>query len=172
VNLVIPLEQEDVVHLDDNDEVMEGLKLRPVESNFDDLVSKLQHRFDALSVHRLCYYQSYYPLTEAMENLRQTMEADPSAGNKVDAFGMTPFHILALSQIPNLSLFQALLKVYKMDIIHANDKYGSTPLGYLCLNHTHNSAIVIQSLLAASCDLPTSPMAWVSPMEVRYFDCY
>jgi hypothetical protein len=87
------------------EEFMEKLKLGTVVSNFDDLVSKLLHRFDALPVHRLCYYQSYYPLTEAMKNLRQSMDADPSAGTKVDSFGMTPFHILALAQTPNLSLF-------------------------------------------------------------------
>jgi hypothetical protein len=52
---------------------------------------------------------SYHPLMEAIENLRQAMDADPAGGTKVDAFGVTPFHILALSQIPNFSLFQALL---------------------------------------------------------------
>jgi hypothetical protein len=46
------------------------------------------------------------------------MDADASGGTKVDAFGMTPFHILELSQTPNLSLLQELLKVYKVDITH------------------------------------------------------
>jgi hypothetical protein len=147
VNLAIPSEQH-VVHLDP-EEFMEDLKLRYAASNFDDLVSKLQHRFDTLAVHRLCYYQSYYPLTEAMENLRQSMDADLSAGTKADSFGMTPFHILALSQTPNLSLFQALMKVYQVDIIHTRDKFGSTPIDYLCLNHTSDSTMVIESLLQA-----------------------
>jgi hypothetical protein len=126
---------------------MENLELRHVASNFDDLVSKLQHRFNELSVHRLCYYQSYYPLTEALGNLRQAIDADKSAGTKVDAFGMTPFHILALSQTPNLSLFQELLKVYKGAIIGAKDKFGSNPIDYLCLNHAPEATTVIQSLL-------------------------
>jgi hypothetical protein len=148
VNLVVPSEQRfqqvDVFY---DDQFMEGLKLRHVASSFTDLVSKLQHRFDDLPVHRLCYYQSYYPLMEAMENLRQSMDADPAAGNKVDAFGMTPFHILALSQTPNLSLFQALMKVYKVDTIRTKDKFGSNPIDYLCMNHIAASATVIQSLL-------------------------
>jgi hypothetical protein len=148
VNLVIPSEQRfqqlDVYY---NDRFMVGLKLGRVARNFDDLVSKLQHRFDDLPVHRLCYYQSYYPLMEVMEKLRRTMDTDPGAGNKVDAFGMTPFHVLALSQAPNLSLFQALTKVYKMNIIHTKDKFGSTPIDYLCVNETPASATVIQSLL-------------------------
>jgi hypothetical protein len=146
VSLVLPLEQH-VERLDDDAEFMENLELRHVANNFDDLVSKLQHRFDALPVHRLCYYQSYYPLTEAMENLRQAMDADPSAGTKVDAFGMIPFHILALAQTPILSLFQELLKVTKENIIQTRDKFGSIPIDYLCLNHAPEATTVIQSLL-------------------------
>jgi hypothetical protein len=78
------------------------------------------------------------------------MDPDLSACTKGDCFGMTPFHILALSQTPNLSLFQALRKVYKVDMIHAKDNFGSTPIDYLCLNHTPDSAMVIQSLLQTS----------------------
>jgi hypothetical protein len=146
LNLVIPskqdFEQPYAVRFFEN-----CWRLRHVASSFTDLVSILQHRFDDLPVHRLCYYQSYYPLMEAMENLRQSMDADPAAGNKVDAYGMTPFHILALSQTPNLSLFQELTKVYKVDIIRAKDKFGSNPIDYLCMNHMPTSATVIQSLL-------------------------
>jgi hypothetical protein len=148
VNLVMPAEQLCLqLDDDDGDEIMQGLKLRHVARNFDDLFTKLQHRFDDLPVHRLCYYQSYYPLMEAMKNLRQSMDADPAAGNKVDAFGMTPFHILALSQTPNLSLLPALMKVYKVDIIRTRDKIGSTPIDYLCMNQNPASALVIGSLL-------------------------
>jgi hypothetical protein len=75
------------------------------------------------------------------------MDADPGAGTNVDAFGMTPFHILALSQTPNLSLFQILMKVYKVDTIHTRDKFGSNPIDYLCMNHIPASTAVIQSLL-------------------------
>jgi hypothetical protein len=148
VNLVWPSEQRfqqlDEYHVD---VFNEGLKLTHVASSFTDLVSKLQHRFDDLPVHRLCYYQSYYPVMEAMENLRQSMYADPAAGNKMDAFGMTPFHILSLSQTPNLSLLQELMKVYNVDIIRTRDKFGSNPMDYQCMNPTPVSATVIQSLL-------------------------
>jgi hypothetical protein len=146
MNLVIPPEQHFAQLDDDDDEFMEGFKLGTAASNFDDLVGKLQHRFDTLPVHRLCYYQSYYTLTEAMVNLQQNMDADPSAGIKVDSFGMTPFHVLALSQTPNLSLL-AMLAVYQVNIICKRDKFGSTPIDYLCLNHTHEATTAIQSLL-------------------------
>jgi hypothetical protein len=147
VNLVVPSEQEHTEQILRDAGFMDDLKLRHVASSLADLVRKLQHRFDDLSVHRLCYYQSYYPLTEAMENLQEAMDADPSAGTKVDAFGMTPFHILALSQTPNLHLFQELLKVYKVDIICTKDKFGSNPIDYLCLNHAPEATTVIQSLV-------------------------
>jgi hypothetical protein len=146
MSLVIPPEQQ-FARLDDEDEFMQGFNLGAAASNSDDLVRKLQHRFDALPVHRLCYYQSYYPLTEAMENLQQNMDADPSACTKVDSFGMTPFHIVALSQTPNLPLFQALLAVHQVDILRTRDLFGSTPIDYLCMNHTHEATTVIQSLL-------------------------
>jgi hypothetical protein len=146
VNLVIPSEEQRIRQFED-DELMENLKLGTVVNNLDDLVSELKHRFDGLPVHRLCYYQSYYPLTEALENLREVMYYDTSDANKLDSFGMTPFHILALSQTPNLHLFQELQEVYKVDIIRTRDKFGSTPLDYLCLNHTSDSSKVIQSLL-------------------------
>jgi hypothetical protein len=151
VNLVIPSEQHVQQLGDDGNEFMDDIKLGTVVTKFDDLVRKLQHRFDALPVHRLCYYQSYYRSTEALENLRQAMNADPSACTKVDSFGMTPFHILALAQTPSLALFQELfLKVNKVDSIQLMDKFGSTPADYLSLNVTRDSVNVLDSLLETS----------------------
>jgi hypothetical protein len=43
--------------------------------------------------------------------------------------------------------FQALGKIHKVDIIHTSDKFGSTPIDYLCVNQTPASALVIRSLL-------------------------
>jgi hypothetical protein len=68
MNLVIPSEQHFAQLDDGDDEFMRGFKLGTAASNFGDLIGKLQHRFDTLPVHRLCYYQSYHPLTEAMES--------------------------------------------------------------------------------------------------------
>jgi hypothetical protein len=65
VNLVMQSEQ-NVEQLDDDEAFMENFELRHVASKFDDLARKLQHRFDDLPVHRLCYYQSYYPMQLAV----------------------------------------------------------------------------------------------------------
>jgi hypothetical protein len=43
--------KQNVEQLDDDEALMENLKLRHVASNFDDHVMKLQHRFDDLPGH-------------------------------------------------------------------------------------------------------------------------
>jgi hypothetical protein len=146
VNLVI-LSEQHVKQMRYSKVSVIGLNFRRVASNVADLVSELQHRFDDLPMHRVCYYQSYYPLTEAMDNLKQAMYADARHGTKVDAFGMTPCHILSLSQTPNLSLLQILLKIYRVDILHEKDNFRSTPIDYLCLNPSPEVTAVFQSLL-------------------------
>jgi hypothetical protein len=164
MNLGLPLEQhfEQLGGFDDDndDAFLKGFKLGSAASNFDDLVGKLQHQFDALSVHILCYYQSYYPLTEAMENLQQNMDVDPLAGTKVDSFGMTPFHILALSQTPNLYPFPALLKAYKVGIMCTRDKFGSTPM----LEPHRKLPQRFSYCFRRFC---SSPLAWSGSMAVR-----
>jgi hypothetical protein len=127
MNLVIPSEQH-FQQLDvDGDEFMEGFNLGTAASNFDDLVRKLQHRFDALPLHGLCYY---------------------------------------------VSLFQALMKVHKVDIICTRDKFGSTPMDYLFLNHTYEATTAIQSLLPTIDSCRSSPLAWSGSMAVRgHLDC-
>eukprot|EP00980_Cylindrotheca_fusiformis_P027308 scaffold19856_cov54-Cylindrotheca_fusiformis.AAC.1 len=82
------------------------------------------------------------------------MEDDPlAATTQVDEFGMTPLHILSLSQTPNLSMLLALMNGGHPDhIIFGKDSFGSTPMDYLCLNKMPNSAKVIRSLLLKRVD--------------------
>eukprot|EP00980_Cylindrotheca_fusiformis_P025303 scaffold13471_cov105-Cylindrotheca_fusiformis.AAC.1 len=76
-----------------------------------DLNRKLKHRFGTSPLNKLCYYQSYYPSEEAMVQLRSLMEqGDPvAATTQVDEFGMTPLHVLSLSQTPNVDMLLALM---------------------------------------------------------------
>ena len=53
----------------------------------------------------------------------------------VDAFGMTPLHILALTQQPKVEIFQQLPDVAKL-ALSSKDLFGSTPLIYLSKNTT------------------------------------
>jgi AAA+ ATPase superfamily predicted ATPase len=107
-----------------------------------------------------------------MENLQQKMDADPSAGTKVDSFGMTPFHILALSQTPNLSLLQALLAVYQVGIICTRDKFGSTPIDCLSILERHRRGYHSDSIIASDNSCQSFPLALSGSMAVRgHLDC-
>eukprot|EP00980_Cylindrotheca_fusiformis_P002581 scaffold609_cov130-Cylindrotheca_fusiformis.AAC.17 len=148
---------------------------RTVVDGHEDLIYKLKHRFDDLPLHKLCYYQSYYPtLTEAMQELRRTLlstvSSDPSNDSKnsccctnkvVDAFGMTPLHILALSQTPNVPMLLALMNgggaaggegggASSRDLVDAKDSFGYTPMEYLCRNRSPGISRVIRLLLRKS----------------------
>eukprot|EP00980_Cylindrotheca_fusiformis_P025817 scaffold14678_cov97-Cylindrotheca_fusiformis.AAC.1 len=133
---------------------LQNSKIGSIVGGLDDFLHKTTHRFDKCPLNKLCYYQSYYSLDEAMMKLGSLMEDDPlAATTQVDEFGMTPLHILSLSQTPNLSMLLAVMNGGHPDhIILGKDSFGSTPMDYLCLNKMPNSAKVIRSLLPKRVD--------------------
>eukprot|EP00980_Cylindrotheca_fusiformis_P022128 scaffold9014_cov103-Cylindrotheca_fusiformis.AAC.1 len=86
-----------------------------------------------------------------MARLRSLMDENPlAATTKVDGFGMTPLHILSLSQTPNVDMLLAVMKGGQRDhIIFCKDSFGSTPMDYLCLNRLPTSTEVIRRVLEA-----------------------
>eukprot|EP00980_Cylindrotheca_fusiformis_P001210 scaffold328_cov130-Cylindrotheca_fusiformis.AAC.24 len=140
LNLVLPPHQE----------VHDLSKLREVVEGDDDLVFTLKHRFDDCPLHKLCYYHSYYPLAETMEKLKILLEADPlGATAQLDAFGMTPLHILLLTEKPEPSLLRALIDAgRKDDVIDAKDSFLQSPLDYLCWNRSPSSTLLLRELLS------------------------
>eukprot|EP00980_Cylindrotheca_fusiformis_P002410 scaffold571_cov163-Cylindrotheca_fusiformis.AAC.1 len=127
---------------------------RVVDDNADLLVHKLKHRFDNSPLNKLCYYQSYHSSEDAMAQRRSLMENDPvAATNQRDEFGMTPLHVISLSQTPNLDMLLAVMKGSHLDhIIQSRDSFGSPPMDYLCLNRTPNSTHVIRRVLQTRFD--------------------
>eukprot|EP00980_Cylindrotheca_fusiformis_P026496 scaffold16300_cov150-Cylindrotheca_fusiformis.AAC.7 len=123
-----------------------------VVDGYDDFLTKTNHRFDQAPLNKLCYYQSYYSVEEAMVKLGDLLDEDPlTATTQVDLFGMTPLHILSLSQTPNLSMLLAVMNGGPLDhIIFGRDSFGLTPIDYLCLNRMPSSTQVIRSLLQAT----------------------
>eukprot|EP00980_Cylindrotheca_fusiformis_P004537 scaffold965_cov93-Cylindrotheca_fusiformis.AAC.1 len=123
-----------------------------VVGGYDDFLYKLNHRFDRSPLNKLCYYQSYYFLEDALVELESLMENDPlAATTQLDEFGMTPLHLLSLSQTPNLNMLLVVMNGGHPDhIVRARDLFGSTPMDYLCLNKMPSSTKVIQSLLQAT----------------------
>lgn len=130
-------------------------KLHGIYDHLNDLIDKLQHRFDDLPIHRLCYYQSYYPLSEVTEKIQKALKsANPliaDSCDRVDCLGMTPFHILALSQTTNVRLFQTLVMNLGDDrirqMIRTKDMVDGGPLLYLLKNHSQESTKAIRLLL-------------------------
>ncbi|CAJ1946796.1 unnamed protein product [Cylindrotheca closterium] len=94
----------------------------------------LQSRFEGLPIHELCYY------SQDQEVLEQLLMLDHDDGNlseaTQDCFGMTPFHILALSgnrQKAVLDLLKLLLKDPRFQtVVTKKDMWGYFPLVYAC----------------------------------------
>eukprot|EP00980_Cylindrotheca_fusiformis_P011617 scaffold2747_cov104-Cylindrotheca_fusiformis.AAC.7 len=132
---------------------LQDTKLGRVGTLFADLVT-LGCRFDNSPLTKLCYYQSYYSSEDAMLQLHSLMDKDPlAASSRVDGYGMTPLHVLSLSQTPNLDMFLALMNEVEVDhIIRSRDSFGSIPMDYLCLNRMPNSSEVIRLVLQTRFD--------------------
>eukprot|EP00980_Cylindrotheca_fusiformis_P024593 scaffold12118_cov138-Cylindrotheca_fusiformis.AAC.10 len=87
-------------------------------------ISGLQNRFQGLPLHRLCYYQDieiFVPMKRAIRKIRL-----------VDSFGMTVFHIMALSSRPWLFLFESLTDLCP-ELLDQPDKQSNLPIDYLCM---------------------------------------
>eukprot|EP00980_Cylindrotheca_fusiformis_P020223 scaffold7312_cov97-Cylindrotheca_fusiformis.AAC.2 len=76
----------------------------------------------------------------AMKERNLLMEENPLAATRqLDEFGMTPLHVLSLSQTPNLDMMGALIRGGHPDhIVQYMDSFGSTPMDDLCLNENPN----------------------------------
>eukprot|EP00980_Cylindrotheca_fusiformis_P025964 scaffold14995_cov92-Cylindrotheca_fusiformis.AAC.6 len=73
------------IHVEPN--FFPNLRLSTVVDNAAGLKFKLGHRFDNSPLNKLCYYQSYHSLEDAMVQLHSLMEDDPlAATTQVDEF--------------------------------------------------------------------------------------
>eukprot|EP00980_Cylindrotheca_fusiformis_P006292 scaffold1348_cov93-Cylindrotheca_fusiformis.AAC.1 len=124
-------------HEEDRVEFFQKSKLGSLVDSEADLIRKLNRRFDNSPLNKLCYYQSYQSLDDAMAQLRSLMEGSPplAAPTEMDEFGMTPLHVLSLSQTPNLDMLLAVMDTGKPgQMCYSMDSFGCTPMDYLCLN--------------------------------------
>ena len=95
--------------------------LQLFDSEKEDIVNALKHRFDNLPIHKMIYYQSYNNLTVDLLNDETNMRSNHSRalrsklnpnGCQQDCLGMTPLHILACSTVHHLELYQVLIEKY------------------------------------------------------------
>eukprot|EP00980_Cylindrotheca_fusiformis_P000204 scaffold42_cov133-Cylindrotheca_fusiformis.AAC.1 len=76
------------------------------------------------------------------------VDVDPNSEVRVDVFGMSPFHLLALSQTPNTAALLELQRFHReVDFLRLRDKWGSNPVDYLCLNPAPEAAALVTSWL-------------------------
>ena len=107
------------------------------DNNVDTIIDALQHRFDNLPIHKICYYQSYYDNETTMQSLKREINPWTSkppgqlnvTGNEQDCLGMTPLHILACSTKPTIEMYRLLIDKYPETLI-MKDKWGDIPLLY------------------------------------------
>lgn len=113
------------------------------------LTNILKTRFHALPIHQLCYHQAHYSTRAVLEKLEDAIKFKSVPSNDKDVFGMTPFHILALSVKPNVDLLKALLKHYPNNIASSKDESGSCAIDYLIskVDDTPESDTMIKQLL-------------------------
>ena len=113
----------------------------PDADTYDDkdttITEALQHRFDNLPIHKICYYQSYSDNETTMQHLKREINPwtskPPSqlntTGKQQDCLGMTPLHILACSTKPTIEMYRLLIEKYPETLI-MKDKWGDIPLLY------------------------------------------
>eukprot|EP00980_Cylindrotheca_fusiformis_P015986 scaffold4692_cov86-Cylindrotheca_fusiformis.AAC.1 len=134
------------------EDFLQSSKLGSLVNDAADLTHRLKHRFDKSPLNKLCYYQSYHHcLDDAMARVHSLMEGGPpfAATCQVDEFGMTPLHVLSLSQTTNLDMLLAVMDAGKSGhMVRVRDSLGSTPMEYLCLNRMPNSSEAVDGALA------------------------
>lgn len=108
------------------------------------LVNKMKDRFHELPIHKHCYFQAQHSMAITMKKIQEATPKD----NFTDAFGMNPFHILALSNKPNYYLFSILMERFSLDVLFRRDNWGITPLHYLCWNNAPESLSLIRYALS------------------------
>jgi hypothetical protein len=91
------------------------------DDNYRQMLEMLQRRFEGLSIHRECYYQTFQDSKAVMRNLRR--EINPwsthdssiigrlnATGKTQDCLGMTPLHILACSTRHTLEIYELIVQ--------------------------------------------------------------
>lgn len=129
------LDEDDDIY--NNDDIWEEGDSKEINNS---LTNSMKDRFVGLPIHKLCYFQFHHSMATTIKNLQGVNLED----DKVDAFGMTPFHILALSNEPNFYLFTNLIERCSLDTLSRKDVWGLTPLHYLCLNQAPDSISLIR----------------------------
>jgi hypothetical protein len=121
-----------------------------LDNNETGILCALKNRFRGLPVHQLCYSQGFHPVEETLDNLKEVVQLNVSSSfNRVDMFGTTVFHVLALSSRPNLLLLKALAE-HCPGLLDKQDKWMNRPIDYLCMTDAPNAMASIEFVVQVS----------------------
>ena len=156
------------------------------------IISELQHRFDALPIHKLVYYHLYHqgvlqnliPAINMRSGQRRTLRVLQvliaamnmrsgqrrtlrskldRRGDQQDCLGMTPLHILACSSVHDIEVYRLIVEKYPANLI-TEDRWGALPLLYAFWGAA--PAEIIQFLLASYQSLyPDHVFNWTMMVE-------
>lgn len=119
-------------------------------SEGEDLPESLKDRFESLPIHKMCYY----PTSDALISSANLDSISESNEYSVDAFGMTPLHIIATSGHLLPYLVVAVLDKYPPDILWRKDRHEKTAMDYLLWNGSPRVfpliQIILERMIAAS----------------------
>jgi len=107
------------------------------------LPESLEDRFESLPIHRVCYFPS---LGTPMNYIDLDSLSD-SCDYSMDAFGMTPLHILATSGHLSPDLMVAVLDKYPSEILWRKDQHDKTAIDYLLWNKSPRAIPLIRITL-------------------------
>ena len=123
------------------------------------IINGLKTRFHNLPIHEICYFQAHFPTATTLEKLKEAIASSSTSTStttpkdlleKVDVFGMTPLHILAISAKPNRKLIKAILEYFpNSHIVFANDLSCFSMMDYLVSNiyETLDTRVMAKQLL-------------------------
>ena len=119
-------------------EICDDLRVAFPDEDGDSISNALKHRFENLSVHKICYYQSYHDVGTVLSDLKREInpwitskfigQLNPT-GKQEDCLGMTPLHILACSTRQDVEIYRLLIGKYPEALV-MKDKWGDAPLLY------------------------------------------
>jgi len=107
-------------------------KVFPFNARSTTISEALQHRFDELAIHQICYDQPQHHPNATMQLLKEVVgsaEQPNATGTQQDCLGMSPLHILTWSTKHDMDLYRFLIETYPNNLI-TQDKWGDLPILY------------------------------------------
>lgn len=135
---------------DENEADWGGTLLLATFPDVEDLTHRLRTRFHGLPIHRLCYFQGHGPKKTSLASLGASLslgvEQYYPTLHKPDKLGMTPLHILALSQRPNVELCAQVVDLSPettQGMLGIEDQFGVAALEYSIRNRAPGAGSIV-----------------------------